>query len=354
MKKFKFILLTVITGVIFSLVPTISFAEETPGVGYEIRPLLPNTQIDNDRGYYYVQTEPGKKQTLSLSIFNTSDEDKTIQVSLEDAISTDVGTIGYSDDPEKRHESLINSITEIVKTPEKEITLKPKEEGIVDFELTPPNEHYDGVKIGRVVVKEKTPEDEKGISQEYQYALGIITSESGVNYNDGKTLGIEKAQANINFGTKAIEAYLFNPEPKTIEDLKVRSYVTKKGETKKIKERNVDNFAFAPNSKVTYTIPWGLSDFQSGEYTFHFKAENQYETFDIEQDFTIRADDAKRLNKETAFGITTPYFIIYIIIGINTVLVVLFVVILTRDRKWVKELKEKKKSRKGKKKREKK
>lgn len=344
MKKNKTILRLIIMAflmTVFSIFTVTGFAEEA-GVGYEIRPIFPNTQIDPSRGYYYIQTEPGKKQTFSLSILSTSDEEKELEIRLENAVSSTLGKISYSSDAERFHESLKQPITEIVEVSNQEFVLKPREEVIVDFNLMPPNDHYDGIKAGRMVVKEKTKEQASGINQEYEYALGIMTSESGTAYNDGKILEIEKAQANINLGTKAIEAFLFNPEPKTIEDLKVRSYVTKKGDTKKIKERNVDNFAFAPNSKVTYTIPWGLSDFVSGEYTFHFDAENDYETFNLKEDFTIRADDAKRLNKEVAFSVSIPYFIIAIIVIMNTILIILFILIIQRDRTWVKSLKERK------------
>ncbi len=352
MKKNKKLplLVTCLLGMLVTLFIGVNTYAEKPGVGYEIRPIIPNTQIDHDRGYYYLQTEPGKKQEFSLSVFNTDDKDKTLEIILEDGISSNQGTIAYSNDPEKKHESLVNPITEIVTLQSNEVTVKPGEEAIVDFTLTPPKEHYEGIKLGRLIVREKEDKEQKGISQSYQYALGIITSESGVAYNDGKTLVLDKAEASIDLGSKVIKGYLYNPEPKTIENLRVRSYVTKKGDSKKIKERNVDNFAFAPNSKVAYQIPWGLSDFESGEYTLHFDAANEYETFKLSKDFTIRADDAKRLNKETAFSISTPYFIIVIIVIINTLLLVLFVVIIKRDKQWVKEIKEKKKKKGSKKK----
>ncbi len=341
MKKIRAICFLLFVGII-SLLTTSTYAEEH-GVGYEIRPILPSSQIDPSLGYYYLQTEPGEKQTFSLSILNTSDKEKVVEVFVEDAFSSDLGTIVYELNKEKQHESLVNPISEIVTLKSNEVVLKPKDETIVDFDVTPPNDHYEGVKIGRLVVREKDEEGKSGVKQTYQYALGIITSESGVAYNDGKALDLELAQANVSFGKKVIEANIVNPEPKTIEDLRVRSYVTKKGDSKKIKERNIDNFAFAPNSRLTYSIPWGMGDFVTGEYTFHFKAENQFESFDMSTDFTIRADDAKRLNSETAFAVSTPYFLIYIICGMNAILIVLFVIIIKRDKGWIKEIKEKKK-----------
>ena len=334
------VLLTIV--VFLTTFGSVSYAEEQ-GIGYEISPIFSSNQIDKDRGYYYVQTEPGKKQTLDLALFSTSDEDKELEIAIENAISSTTGDIDYSENLELIHESLANPITEILKPRNEIVTLKAREEAVISLDLTPPKNHYDGVKMGRIVVREKQDEEKKGVTQVFQYALGVITSENGLAYNDGSVLEIEKVQANVSNGTRVIEGFIYNPEPKTIENLKVTSYVTKKGESTKIKERNIDNFAFAPNSKVTYTIPWGLREFESGEYTFHYEAKNDYETFNLVKDFTIRGDDAKRLNSETAFAVQTPFIFKVIIVIMNVILVGLFVFIILRDKRWIKELRDKKK-----------
>lgn len=348
MKKYNYLFKLFLALIIFVLFSsTLSYAADEEGIGFEIRPIYSNKQIDRDKGFYYVQTEPGVKQSLELSVLNTTDEDMDIDFVIENAISTTNGNIDYTDDIEKIDDSLKNPMTDILSIKNETVRIKAGEEEIVTFELTPPAEHYEGAKFGRIrILKTSDRENGKGLNQFFSYALGVITSESGVAYNDGDSIELKKSpQANIYLGNKVVEATLVNTQPKSIENLQVVSYVTKKGDSKKVKEQNISNFAFAPNSNVNYVIPWGLSEFKSGEYTFHFEAKNDYESFNIQEDFTIKGNDATRLNKEAAFNVNTPDWIKVTIVSINVVMVGLFIFIIKRDKTWVRELKEHKRKR---------
>lgn len=334
--------LLVVIGIFWICLIQNSFAEEI-GIGFDVSPVFPNSQIDRERGYYYLQTEPGREQTFSLLVSSTSDKEKKLEIWVENAISSSTGVIAYSKDLSLVHDSLVNPITEIVQVKEKEVILKPGEEQVIHLKLTPPNEHYEGVKIGRVVIREKTEEKKIGIKQEYEYGIGIITSELGVTYKDGKVISLDRVQPNINLGNKVIEAHMFNPEPKTIENLTVKSYVTKKDDEKKIKERNIDGFTFAPNSKLIYQLPWGLTDFKQGEYTFHFEAENEFDEFNLKEDFIIRGNKAKEMNHASAFSVQTPKKIKWIITGSLISLLCIIILILKREGKWTREVKNKQK-----------
>ncbi|MBO0476477.1 DUF3324 domain-containing protein [Vagococcus sp. DIV0080] len=313
------------------------------GIGFSVRPIYSDTQIDAEKGYYYVQTEPGKKQELELSILSTTDDrDITVEFIVENAMSSTYGDIAYSNDPENIAKVLKHPITEIVKPRTEKVVIKPRQEEIMIFDLTPPKEHYEGVKMGRIVIAESSDDKKTGVGESYQYALGVITSEEGLAYNDGNKLDLEEVRANVVSGTKVVEGFILNPDPKTIENLEVRSYVTEKGKAQKLKENNIDNFTFAPSSLLKFEIPWGLTDFKGGEYTFHFEAKNQYESFNLIKDFTIKKEDANRLNKEAAFSVETKTIVKIIIIALNVVLVSLIITILMRDRKWIDELKNRK------------
>ena len=345
MKNFNHLVKSVITTIllVFFLSTRTHAAED--GIGFEVRPLLPSTQFDTSLGYYYIQTEPNQKQTFDMSILSTSDKEKTLEVIIENAVSSNSGSIAYTNNLKAIDSSLKNPITEIVKPQEKELILKPRQETTLSFDLSPPNNPYDGLKMGRVIIKEKTDPNAKGIKQEFQYGVGIITSESGEAFNDGNILNLNEVKATIVNGGKVITGEIINPEPKTIENLKVRSYVTKKGSSKKIKQKNIDNFAFAPNSKLAYEIPWGLTNFESGDYTFHFEAKNDYDSFNLVKDFQIRANEAKDLNGKAAFKVGTPTYIKILLSGINGLLLLIFIMITLRNNKWKKEIKEKKKKR---------
>lgn len=345
MKIIKNMIQFIITILLFLSFSIINYAAED-GIGFEVRPLLPGTQFDTELGYYYVQTEPGVKQTFNMSIFSTSDKEKRVEIIIENAISSNSGSISYSKDLKQIDSSLKNPITEIVKPETNEIVLKPREEKNVSFELSPPKNSYSGLKMGRIIIKEKKDENKKGISQDFQYGVGIITSESGDPFNDGNVLKLNEVKPTVLRGSKVISGEIVNPEPKTIENLKVRSYVTKKGDSKKIKQKNIDNFSFAPNSKLDFTIPWGLTNFKPGDYTFHFEAKNNYDSFHLKKDFNIKPKDANSLNEEVAFKVNTPNYIKIIIIFINILLLLLFIIIMLRNNKWKHEIKRRQRKRK--------
>lgn len=333
------------------LISTSDVNAKSSGIGFEVGPIFSSHQIDSSMGYYYLQTVPNEPQTLELEIVSSSDEDLELITEVENAVSQSVGDIGYSTDIKRIDDSLKNPISEIVVPEEKSFILKKGERKVIKYTLTPPGESYDGIKAGRLAVMEKPPENSSGVGQRFKVGIGIILSESGDMFNDGNELkiGKGKVKALINKGAKAVHAEIVNPQPKTIENLEVTSYVTKKGSSEKIKERLVKNFTFAPTSKVNYEIPWGLTDFQTGEYTFHFYAKNEFETFEFKEDFKIRAEDARKLNNEAAFSVKTTKFMKIAITLTNIILLLLSMLIFVRNKNWVKELKSRKRNKKSKK-----
>jgi len=307
------------------------------GIGFEVRPILPPTQIDRELGYYYVQTSPGKTQNIDLNITNTSDKEIELDIIVENGITQSNGNLGYSNDLEKIDKSLKQPITELLKPENDTLTVGAGKNIDVSFKLTPPNESYEGVKVGQIIIKPHDDKEKKGVSEVYQYALGFVISENGEPFNDGNQLVDGNVKAAVINGQKVISFNLVNPEPKMIENLAVEAYVTENGE--KIKEVKINNFSFAPNSKVDFLLPWGLANFKPGEYIYHYSAKNSYDSFNYEKKFTIRGNDAKNLNNETAFSVVTPTYLKIVIVIINVLIIVLFIVIIIRNNKWIKQIK---------------
>lgn len=350
MKKINsFFKYTLFILLLLCLQTTVSLADEA-GIGFQVQPIFSSKQIDTQRGFFYLETLPGEHQELEISVMSARNEDMELEVIVENAISQSVGNIGYTEDVKLIHESLKNPMTEILKPQKKSFTLKANAEEIVYLDLNVPKESYNGIKMGKVNIREKVDEGKSGIGQRFQYGIGVIISESGDMFNDGNTLKMTDAKAAIKTGSRSMIASIVNPEPKTIENLQVDSFVTKKGDSKKIKQRAVDNFAFAPNSIVDYSVPWGLTNFETGEYTFHFIAKNDFETFNLTKDFIVRADDARKLNNEAAFVVRTPKEIKLLIIVLNTVLLILCGSILVINKKRISELKSKKRKKNSKRK----
>lgn len=337
----------------YTLRPIKVFADENAdGIGFSIAPVLPSTQIDKNLGYYYLETKPNEEQYFEVKISSQEEKKQTIQMLVQDAYTASNGTLDYGIDGVDKFiqdETLKNPTSEVVKPVVEKIDLEPGEEKVVSFKVTPPNESYDGVKIGRLIFKKETDDDKSsGLIEEYQYGVSILLSENGDNHNDGdiKKILLNDVKATIKRGKRLVTANVQNTEAKRIINLDLTATITKKGEDKVIKKTHIPDFQFAPNSNVDLEVDWGLSEIEPGEYTINISGENEYDEMHLIKDFRITDEDAKKINKESAFKIKTPTWVklIAIAMGILSFCVSLF--ILLRNRKWLKLLEKRKRNKK--------
>lgn len=358
MNKKKKILTRISTLILFTFGLTLSSIvavadEANQGMGFSVTPILPISQIDPDLGYYYLKTEPNEEQTLEVRLSSQKDETQEIKMFVQDAYTGSNGGLTYGVDGVekfKQDKTLENATSQIIMPMVETIELAPHEEKIVSFKVKAPKDSYEGVKIGRLVFKPTTSkEDEKkAIVDEYQYAISTILSESGDQFIDGdlKKLTLNEVKPTIKRGKRLVTANVQNPEPKRMMNIDLQVSVTKKNSTKVIKQTKIPDFQFAPNSNVDLEIDWGLSELEAGEYTINISAKNSYDDIHLTKDFKITGDEAKDLNKESAFKIKTPNWVK--IVAIINALIALFIwiVIKVRNRNWEKLARKKRKNKK--------
>lgn len=325
------------------------------GMGFSVSPILPNTQIDRELGYYYLETKPGEEQTLEVLLTSQKDEKQTIQMFVQDAYTSYNGNLDYGingQDGFEQDETLINSTSEIVKPVSETVELEPGESKTVSFKVTPPKDSYPGAKIGQLIFKVKPEEDETGkksfITEEHQFAISIVLAENGDSYNDGDIdkLILHDVKPTIKRGKRLVTANVQNPEPKRMMNMGMIASITKKGETKVIKKTEIPEFQFAPNSNVDLEVDWGLSELAAGEYTLNLSFQNEYGENHMTKDFRITSDVAKKLNKESAFKIKTPTWIKGVAVGTGILTISIFVFVIIRNKKWLKLSRKKRNSRK--------
>lgn len=80
---------------LFFIFPSISQAKHSAG-DFGIKPVFPENQIDKAIGYFDLLVAPEQNQTLEVIISNSSDEERTFEVSVNPAVTSDGGTIDYS------------------------------------------------------------------------------------------------------------------------------------------------------------------------------------------------------------------------------------------------------------------
>lgn len=354
MKKIVIRLSSVLlVGILFCVISQQVFAEESnQGIGFSVVPVIPSTQIDPSLGYYYLKTEPSKEQTFEVKLSSQKKEKQQIQLLVQDAYTGANGGLTYGINGEKefkQDETLVNPTSEIVTPVTEVIELEPGEEKVVTFKVTPPKESYEGVKIGRLVFKSSEKdksETQEAIIEEYQYAISIVLSENGDEYINGnlQELTLNEVKPTIKRGKRLVTANLQNPEPKRLMNLDMSATVTKKNSDKVIKETVIPDFQFAPNSNVDLEIDWGLSELAAGEYTLNISTHNSYDDIHLTKDFRITGEQAKKLNKESAFKIKTPTWVKVIAIFNGVLVVIISTTVILRNKKWLTLSRKKKKN----------
>ncbi len=332
-------------GLLFTLLLSSNRVFAKQDVGFVVDPVIPSTQLDYSKGFFYIETKPGEKQKLVVNVSSTQKEPITVSVGIDNAISTESGIIDFSE-PNIKNRTLTEPLSDLVTIKEQKITLKDYETKEVTFELNPPSKPYKGIKWAALKFNAK---DNSGdyvdemVDVSNEYRIGIIISESKDIYNNGETLNLMDVGASLSYGRKVIQASIENPEPKTIENLTMRAKLIENKNGKIVKEKEVTNYAFAPNSTMPFIFDWGLGRLVGGEYKLTMYIFNDEKNWHLEKEFYLSSDEAKRINNASPVTITTPFWmkIVSIILFSYVVLVAIF--IKRRQKNWFNLIEKKKK-----------
>jgi len=319
-------------------------AEDDP-MGFTVETIMPAEQIDKTQTYFYIKTEPGQTQKLKVKVTGTSDEPVKIKTYVANAFTAPNGTVNYLPEQSK-DPTLSNSIEEIAAVQEKEFELKNKEEKIVEIDVTPPAEHYEGVKMGAIYFERVSTEaaDEKAmINTKLSYRVGLIASESDGTYTDSQELNLVEVKPEIMQAQKTIGLVLQNPDPKTIADFYLDVSIVEEKTGKIVKTQKLKNGMMAPNSRFDFSVLWGLDPIPSGSYIAKVSAKSRYKSWELEKKFEITKEQAKKMNEETLYKLTLPAWAYYVTIGLGIGTVVMAGYLSVRGARWKKESQRKRK-----------
>ena len=353
MRKKVFKLISVLIVLLFIKSGNVVFADDEEKVSFSVNPVITGTQLDYSKSFFYVQTKPGEKQELVVKVSSLQKEPIDVEVSIDNAISTESGIIDFSE-PELKNETLKNPINEILTTKENSITIENFETKDVVFELSPPAEHYNGIKWGAITFKVSSGQEmTEMVRISNQYRIGVLVSESGDTYNNGQTMNLLETNAKLSYGRKVIEAAVENPEPKTIENLHMNAELIDKKTNEVLKTKKADNYAFAPNSTMPIVFDWGLSNLKAGDYLLKINFKNDENEWNLEDSFKLTGDQVQEVNSQSPVKLITPKWMKITVVALGLYTLITTVILVIRQKKWKKQVaksKRKKNRRKGSKK----
>lgn len=329
MKNMKWIVYSrIVLGVL--LLFGMGHVAKAEGMGYSVRAVIPDNQVDKSQTYFDLEMAPGGTQDLVLEIVSTSDQTLELMVEPHVATTNQNGELEYSVTPKTQDSSLLYPITDLL-SGKQSVTVPPKETKQVTFRLTMPKELVKGKLVGGFSVYDKaneedsmsTGKDEVQINNIFSVVIGIQLREQEAMIQPNLKLNGIKAGL-FNYRT-AVLVNLQNPQPDFLGDVSIIARVKKKGSKKVLYEAEKKQIAFAPNSNFDFPVTLENQELEPGSYELILEAQSDQEKWAFTKSFRITKEEAKEFNQE-AVELVTPPKNNHLIVSIS--LIGLFVVIL--------------------------
>lgn len=282
-------------------------AEMAEKTGFTVETIQPDTQIDPNYSFFYARTKPQEEQALKVKIISKQKEPIKVKIDLTNAVTNIRGQIDYGQLNAAIDRSMVHPLTDFVSVETPEITVKNYEEKIVEIKVTPPNDSFDGVRLGALVftnVEEKN--SQTGITSSYGYKIAIMLSEDLRPYNEGGQIKYKKVKARLQNGEKVVATTMQNPEPKVIENLTTSTKLRKKGEKEVLASNSYTGMKIAPNSSFDCLTYLGIEDLKPGKYVLTVQSTDGNNQWNWNKEFEISQKQADDINKDAAYKILLP------------------------------------------------
>lgn len=271
--------------------------------------ILPANQ-QTDKSYYDLKVTPGTSQMLEMRLKNTSPKKVRVQIEGNNAITNQNGALDYSQHGQKM---LTNPSFESMISSPQIITLEPGEEKIAAFQLTVPEQGFDGTVLGGFYcyqVEDKQDQQTAGFSltNRFAYTIGVQ-----LNCSDKKIdpiLELSKVTPGLDNGHLTVFATLSNLQPVLLSQLQLTAKVTKKGD-KDVLHQVTKKISLAPATQFQLPVSWENEPLKPGKYELTLlltAASGQKWT--LKKEFQLTQKD-KQLNQQAVELKKEPSFILY-------------------------------------------
>ncbi|WP_143463430.1 DUF916 and DUF3324 domain-containing protein [Levilactobacillus enshiensis] len=334
----RYLRLLMMLGVIFTFGGLAQSTAHAEGVGYSVAASLPKNQDDKSVTYFALRVKPNQQQKLKVVITNSSKKKANFEYGVNQAITNNNGVIDYSNANPKLDNSLKVGIKDVIVDKKvQKITIPAKTSKVVSLTYKMPAQKINGMILGGFYVRKmnvSNGQSSKGVNirNQFAYVIGVRLRESSAYVGPNMKLNDVKA-GQIN-SYNQVQANLQNPEPGIMSDLKVKAKVTKQGESKTVLSNEKDNMAMAPNSNFNYSIPWGDTKLQAGDYTLTLdaSAKGGY-TWHFVKNFTITQAQINSLKNKINTPQQKNYFWWFVAGGILILLLIAIIVYLLLKRR---------------------
>ncbi len=277
-------------------------------VGFSVEPVLPKNQIDAQSGYFHLLMQQGDSQKIQVKLKNTKDEEVELTAWVSNAKTNVNGVVDYSDNKSEVDVSLQHDLSKLVEI-DKEIVLPPKSEKIMEIDVQMPDVRLDGLIAGGLTFEEKKAgetsqvSNQTGIKNKFSYVIALlIQQEAEILQEPELAIGdVRPKQLNAK---STISAEIRNVSSVFLNDMSIKVKVTDKKTKKVVFKHDKEQLQMAPNTTMDFPVFLNGEKLEAGDYLYEAEisgkgSEDDTETKEwlLSSDFTIKKEDAKKLNK---------------------------------------------------------
>lgn len=309
-------------------------AATNPGImSFSVKAVLPENQINKDNTYFDLKMNPGQSQTLTVIVYNNSNEELQTKIAVKAAATSNSGLIDYNGSVTP-DETLKMPFSTIAKVENETIKIPATKSKEAKIHIEMPNDPYDGVILGGIVITEIPKDSSQGsssglnIKNEYSYVIGVKLSET--DRQVAPDLKLKSVEPNLANYRTAMVARIQNIEPAIIKGMSVTASVYKAGEAVAFRQSKQNVVDMAPNSTYAFPIDWENQRIEKGKYRLHLVAVGD-KKWEWDEEFTIEDTAANNVNQNSLYMEKQPIWM-YILGGIGLLVIVLLLALLLKSR----------------------
>ncbi|TPR55077.1 DUF916 and DUF3324 domain-containing protein [Enterococcus sp. OL5] len=319
-KKYFFLVGIFSVFMSFGLFQKMVFADNVNN--FSIQPLNEDGGV-NQQGYFHFVGQPGEKHSVSIKVYNSSDEEIKVKATVNPASTNQNGIPSYLSE-EEVDPSLVYRMDELVVIEESEIKIPANGSSTINLTIFLPEEDWQGDILGGIrFTQEVDQENQQTVVHEVAYTVGIL-----LNQSDGSSVENELSLKEVNAGQRNyrnyIEANLQNSAATIIHDMSIQSTIVREGSTTPSYTFDAYDLRMAPNSNFDVGIPTGEQSIEAGDYVLKMAVVADEKEYTFEQAFTITSQEARQLN-QSAVNINQrlPYRLYGVLGGIGLLICLL-------------------------------
>lgn len=295
MKKFLILSLAVLG--IAAMSNTVNADEKKTNL---IEPIVPTHQTEEVSSFYDFNWVPGETDSLGIKINNSSDNDKTYTVSVNDSQTNENGVLVNSGKNSDLKDIKGPSVKDLIVF-KSEITVKAKSSEVLTTEYTMSEENFSGIAMGGVVITEKTKNDNsKQFNQKISYILPVIIHGNETKPEVSVTFNDDFSFKKVGSGIYSILTPFVNENANWLKDAKAELVI--KDSTGKEVITDEKTIEIAPQNKVYYA-PQFENDLASGKYEVTITITTKSDkVFTSTKTVTLTKDEANDIAKTVNIG----------------------------------------------------